>query len=369
MKRAVITGPTGAIGMALMQALQARGVQVYAVLRPDSPRAARILAQAGEGVVPVYCALDALDTLPALLAKAQRQRAEEPEKPASEQRGKQLAKKASERTVGYASGQTATCGQEQAQTPSDTQAPEHSLCYPIDAFFHFAWENTFGAAARNDMDSQIRNVRHTIEAVRVAKVLGCGVFLGAGSQAEYGRVEGKLSPETPAFPENGYGMAKLCAGQMSRVEAQSLGMRHVWARILSVYGPYDGAGTMVSSVLRTLLQGETPACTQGEQLWDFLYSTDAAQAFVAMAERGRDGAVYVLGSGQAQPLRAYLETMRDAVNPALTLGLGVVPYAPKQVMHLQADLAALTRDTGFAPRTAFADGIADTIVWMREEQT
>ncbi|MEG2653430.1 MAG: NAD(P)-dependent oxidoreductase [Ruthenibacterium sp.] len=309
LRSAVVTGPTGTVGMALLRALRAKDITVYAVLRPDSPRAVRMTEMArAYGVIPVPCALSELSLLP------------------------------------------------QHIPPS------------VDAFFHLAWENTFGAAARNELDSQLRNVRHTLDAVRAAKQLGCKVFIGAGSQAEYGRAEGALMPATPAFPENGYGMAKLCAGQMSRVEAQSLGLRHIWARVLSVYGPYDGAGTMVSSVLRTLLQGETPACTKGEQLWDFLYSADAAEALVAMAEKGRDGAVYPLGSGQAKPLRGYLEAMRDAVNPSLTLGLGAVPYGEKQVMHLQADLTALTRDTGFVPRNSFAQGIAKTITWMKEEQ-
>ena len=82
-----------------------------------------------------------------------------------------------------------------------------------------------------------------------AKTARCQVFIGAGSQAEYGRVEGVLTAQTPCFPENGYGMAKLCAGQMSRVECQTLGMAHIWTRILSVYGPHDGPATMILSLI------------------------------------------------------------------------------------------------------------------------
>ena len=33
--------------------------------------------------------------------------------------------------------------------------------------------------------------------------------------------------------------AKLCAGQMTRIACAQKGIQHVWARILSVYGPYD----------------------------------------------------------------------------------------------------------------------------------
>lgn len=84
-----------------------------------------------------------------------------------------------------------------------------------DAFFHLAWAHTIGAG-RNDMPAQIENIRYTIDAVRTAAAMGCRVFVGTGSQAEYGRVDGVLRADTPTNPENGYGMAKLCAGQMSR---------------------------------------------------------------------------------------------------------------------------------------------------------
>ena len=118
-----------------------------------------------------------------------------------------------------------------------------------DMMFHFGWMGTTGAA-RNDMDLQCRNIAYTIDAVRLAQRFGCKTFIGAGSQAEYGRTEKNLTSQTPAFPENGYGMAKLCAGEMSRGLCQQLGMKHIWTRILSVYGPYDGPNTMIRSAIR-----------------------------------------------------------------------------------------------------------------------
>lgn len=301
LKTAVVTGPTGAIGVALCERLLQEGLTVYAVCRPGSPRAEAL--PRNDRLHKVAC--DAADY------------ASLPEK------------------IGQA-----------------------------DVFFHFAWAHTIGPG-RNDMPAQIRNIGYTIDAVRAAKAMGCKVFLGAGSQAEYGRVSGILRPDTPAFPENGYGMAKLCAGQMSRVECQTLGMDHVWARILSVYGPHDGPATMISGTVHTLLEGGVPKLTAGEQQWDYLYAEDAAQAFWCMAQSGRNGAVYPLGSGQARPLREYITTLRDAINPALPLGLGEIPYGPLQVMHLQADISALQQDTGFVPATEFAQGIRKTIDWIR----
>jgi nucleoside-diphosphate-sugar epimerase len=160
-------------------------------------------------------------------------------------------------------------------------------------------------------------------------------------------------------------MAKLCAGQMTRIRAHQLGMEHVWPRILSVYGPFDGEASMVTSTIRKLLKGVKPSFTKGEQQWDYLYSGDAGKAFKLIGEKGKDGAVYPLGGGTARPLADYILMMRDAANPDAELGLGDIPYGDKQVMYLCADITDLTRDTGWVPETDFETGIANTVAWLR----
>ena len=235
---------------------------------------------------------------------------------------------------------------------------------PVDVFYHFAWSNTIGTG-RNDMASQIDNIQHTIDAVHAAAQLKCKVFIGAGSQAEYGRVEGILHADTPCFPENGYGMAKLCAGQMSRTECKKMGLIHIWPRVLSIYGPGDGEATMISGTISKLLRGEEPKLTAGEQMWDYLYSKDAAEAFYLLGRSGQDGLIYPIGSGRARTLKSYVECLRDEIDPALSLGFGKVPYSPQQIMHLEADISNLIQDTGFTPHTDFKTGIASTIEWMK----
>ena len=231
-----------------------------------------------------------------------------------------------------------------------------------DVFYHLAWENTTGAA-RNDMLSQTENIRYTLNAVSTAANLKCECFVGAGSQAEYGRHSSPLRPDTPCFPENGYGMAKLCAGQMSRKLCGQLGIRRIWARILSVYGPNDGKNTLISSLIRNLPEERDIPLTKGQQLWDYLFSYDAATALMLMYFKGKDGAVYPLGSGQIRPLKDYIEEVRRILNGKARLDFGKIPYAEDQVMYLGADTAVLERDLGFRPEYSFTEGIkltADT---------
>ncbi len=233
-----------------------------------------------------------------------------------------------------------------------------------DALFHLAWGATFGDA-RNNTPMQIKNEEYALDAVRLAKRLGCDVFVGAGSQAEYGRVDGTLSPDTPCNPENDYGRYKLKASQSTKELAHELGMRHVWPRILSIYGPFDSEKTMVMTLISSLLEGKKPALTKGEQQWDFLYADDVGEAMLLLGEKGKDGGIYPIGSGVMRPLREYIEIIRDQIDPKLPLGFGDVPYSEKQVMHLCADISALKADTGFEPSVDFEEGAKRTIDWVR----
>lgn len=300
MKKVIITGPTGAIGIALIKKCIKEKTQVLAICRKGSKRVERIPKH--PLVQILECDLSDLKNL----------------------------------------------------------NPKKDIKY--DVFYHLAWEATIGDG-RNDMPTQIKNIEYTLDAVGLAERMECHTFIGAGSQAEYGRVEGRLSEKTPAFPENGYGMAKLCAGQMSRIECSKRGICHIWTRILSVYGPYDGDSTMIQSVIQKLLKGERPSLTLGEQKWDYLYSGDAAEAMYLLGDKGIDGSIYCIGSGHAIPLRKYIEQLRDWINPELSLGFGDIPYGEKQVMYLCADISKLRKDTGFVPKTDFKTGIKSTIEW------
>lgn len=303
MKKIVLTGPTGSIGVALIEYCIKEEVEVYAICRKNSGRLGNI--PKNPLVHIVECNLSEMNSL------------------------------------------------------NSSDIPR------CDVFYHFGWDATIGDG-RNNMNLQLKNVQYTLDAVELAGRLGCRTFVGAGSQAEYGRFEGKLNGSVPTFPENGYGIAKLCAGQMSRIECEKRNMSHIWTRILSVYGPYDSDKTMIVTTIKKLLNGECPSLTKGEQKWDYLYSADAAKALYLLGEKGKHGKVYCIGSGTARMLIEYIKILRDKINPDAELGIGEIPYGENQVMYLCADIQELVEDTGFAPEVPFEQGIENTIEWIKK---
>lgn len=304
MKTAVITGSTGMIASALIRLLVDKGVKVYALCKPGEPRNDDFFKN------PLVTAIDAdISELPAVADKI------------------------------------------------------NEKC---DVLYHFAWLGTFGGV-RDDAYLQSDNIRYTLDAVTLASKLSCECFIGAGSQAEYGPVGEKLTAITPASPVNGYGIAKLAAGNLSRLYAQNLGIRHIWARILSVYGQKGNPNAIIPSSIIKMMHGEHCPFTAGEQDWDFMHCDDIAIAFYMMGEKGKDGAVYPLGTGSTRKLRDYMLEMRDIINPNAEIGIGELPYNKDQVMYLCADISELTADTGFTSQISFEEGVKRTYEWLKSE--
>jgi UDP-glucose 4-epimerase len=242
---------------------------------------------------------------------------------------------------------------------------ENMLEYNI--FYHLAWAKTSNSS-RDNISAHIHNIQYTIDAVELASKLGCKTFIGAGSQAEYGIVDHTISPGTSCNPENAYGIAKYAAGKLSKVACSNIGIRHIWARIFSVYGPNNNNETMVMYIIGELLAGRKPTLTKCEQLWDYLYCDDAARALYLLGEKGKRDKIYCIGSGEGKLLLQYVEIIRDLIDPKLPLGIGEKEYIGNQVVKLLADITDLKKDTGFTPRISFEKGIMNTIEWVKNHK-
>lgn len=302
MKRVAVTGATGMIGASMIEQMVNDGVKVTAIVRPNSKKIGNLIKD--ENVEVIECDIDNLLSLKEMMDKE------------------------------------------------------------YDTFYHFAWNGTYGDS-RDDALLQEKNVRNTLEAVELAHAIGCKVFVGAGSQAEFGFVEGELSDNIPKNPVTGYGIAKYTAGRLSAVMCKRLGMRQSWGRIVSTYGPRDNSYTMVMSSVINMLEGKRMSFTKGDQVWDYVYGGDCSRAFYLIGKYGKHGKAYTIGSGKSRLLREYITAIRDVVNPELEIGLGERDYYPNQVMKLTADISELTEDTGFVPEVEFEEGIRRTMEWYK----
>lgn len=307
--RAVITGATSFVGAATMKEMLDRGHEVTAVVRPASQKLSAVLEQNRQA---------AADGRLRLLE-------------------------------------------------NDLFAPElltEKLQTPCDVFLHFGWGGS-GSGARTDVKLQERNLKASLDTVRAAKALGCGRFLFAGSQAEYGMHETVMTEETACRPRSAYGEAKLRMRQEGETLCKALGLTYVHTRIFSAYGPGDHPWTLVETCLDAFRADRTISLGACTQLWNFIYIRDLARAICALAEvpaerlEALSNPVFNLAGNDTRPLKEFVEEMH-----AICGGRGVCAYAEREenaegAVNLIPDISKICRVTGWRPETDFKIGIME----------
>ena len=303
MKRVIVTGATGLIGLALIEECIKNNCEVYAIVRPGSLRT---------NVLPVSKLIHIIE-----------------------------------------------CDLSRLQTL------EYKIQKNCDVFYHFGWGHT-GFGKDLDIKFQTENINYTIDAVRCANKIGCKLFVGSGSQAEYGPLEAdKISPDSPTKPKIAYGVCKLAAGNLAKIECNKLSLKCVWVRIFSTYGKNDKKDMLMGSVIQKMLNKEHISMTKGIQQWDYLYCTDAGRAFYLIGDKCKKDAIYCLGSGKKRPLHEYIDLIAKKINYTEPIGYGDIPYTSTSVMNLCADISSLTHDTGFLPSIEFEQGIDEYIRYVK----
>ncbi len=234
----------------------------------------------------------------------------------------------------------------------------------IDAFYHLAWDGTSGAK-RGDVTVQLKNIEYACDTVYACARMRVPRFVFASSIMAY---EIQKIMDTDATPgiNTLYSTAKLSADYMLRALAGKQNIKYIRAVISNIYGPGEYSERLINTSLRKMLVGEHCAFSSGEQLYDFIYVDDAAEAFSMIGEKGVNDRTYYIGSQNPQKLKKYLIEMKNLVNPTLTIGLGELPFRGVSLSYDEFDIHAVQKDTGFIPRVEFSEGIKRTIAWIKE---
>ena len=233
----------------------------------------------------------------------------------------------------------------------------------IDIFYHLAWDGV-RVPYRDDAILQNENYMCAMNALKVAKLLGCDTFIGAGSQAEYGKCIGKINENYPAKPVTEYGKAKLKAYEVLKKMAKENNIKFIWTRIFSVYGIYDYQGTLVMSALDKMKRNESIALTQCVQSWDFIYVEDLARAMYLLANTSCMDGIYNIASGKSRQLRDFVIGMKDICKSKSELQFGAIPYNSEGFVSFEPIVDKLKQNLRWSCEVSFEDGIKNILEFI-----
>lgn len=206
-----------------------------------------------------------------------------------------------------------------------------------DVFVNLAWKGT-GHDGRNVVDIQKENVAFSLAAMGAAKRMGCGVFVEAGSQAEYGSTLAPQREDMECNPFSEYGKAKLAMKNEAFRQSEQLGIRYVHLRIFSLFGENDHPWTLVMSALDKMMRNEDVDLSPCSQNWNFLYIKDAVNQIAgicnhAFSDESFVHEVFNIASDDTRVLKDFVEEMKVISHSQSTLNYGAM--IPQNLVSLQ----------------------------------
>ena len=236
----------------------------------------------------------------------------------------------------------------------------------IDCLYHFAWEGV-APEKKNDISLQFKNIQMSIDVMELANRIGCRRFVSAGTVAEYTKNEA-IDASKKSSPMDFYGATKTAVYYYLNVRALQLNIEFIWVIVPSTFGPRRFGNNILTYTIKELLANRVPQYGLLDQEWDFMYISDAVRAIAEIGERGKDRAIYGIGTGIHKPLREYILEVASIMNTDIEILFGQrQESSSSKVMSSYVDVTVLFDEIGFRPRVSFEEGIKLTIEYLKDE--
>ena len=233
-----------------------------------------------------------------------------------------------------------------------------------DTFYHFA--AGVSVSQRTNVKIQLQNTQWTIDALNFAKSIGCKRFIGVGSIMEHETIRACYTDGNKPGLGYIYGSAKMAAHTMAMSIASNIGIDLIWAEITNAYGAGEISSRLINTTIRKIINKENSQFTSGTQNYDFVYIDDVARAFYLIGKNGKPFHSYLIGSGNAKPLKEFLLEMKESIAKDVDFIFGDVPFTGVNLDLSVFDAKKTEKDTGFKAEISFTEGILTTYNWLRE---
>lgn len=256
------------------------------------------------------------------------------------------------------------------------------------AVFHLAAQSSVALSWKNPgltVDVNIKGAVNVLDAVRVldenrAGQAGNGTgnarcrILLVGSSEEYGAPRPEEVPvrETnPLRPANLYAVTKCTQNQIGMIYARAYGMDILCTRSFNHFGPRQTPVFVMADFAKQLAEAECgrrePVICTGNLAAkrDFTDVRDVVRAYRLLAERGRAGETYNVGSGRAVAVESLLKQLLAQARVPVRWQTDPARLRPVDVPEVRADITKLQADTGWRPEIPTETTLRDTLEYWR----
>jgi len=194
-------------------------------------------------------------------------------------------------------------------------------------------------------------------------------------------VYGDLSPTDPAFtettpydPSSPYSASKAASDHFVRAWARTFGLPVLITNCSNNYGPYQYPEKLIPVVILKALSGQPiPVYGTGDNVRDWLYVEDHADALLTVLEKGTPGRTYNIGGDNertnlelVQTICAIMDEVMDQDDHAKLITF--VTDRPGHDRRYAIDPARIRDELDWTPSISFDEGFRKTVHWYLDNR-
>lgn len=195
----------------------------------------------------------------------------------------------------------------------------------------------------------------------------------------FGDLEGDgdlFTEETPYAPSSPYSASKAASDHLVRAWFRTYNFPVVITNCSNNYGPYQFPEKLIPLIISNALAGrELPIYGAGQQVRDWLFVDDHAEALYKVLQDGVRGETYNIGGHNERRNIDVVTTICNILEDIIPLENGSyidlichVADRPGHDLRYAIDPSKIARDLDWKPRETFESGIKKTVYWYLNNQ-
>ena len=187
---------------------------------------------------------------------------------------------------------------------------------------------------------------------------------------------GMFTEETPYAPNSPYAASKAASDHLVRAWHETYGLPVVMTNCSNNYGPYHFPEKLIPLMILNALEGKPlPVYGTGENVRDWLYVEDHAEALLMVLARGTSGRSYNIGGENevrnidlVRTICSILDRRRPRKNGTYADLISFVIDRPGHDLRYAIDPGRIRRELGWRPSVTWEEGLERTIDWYLDNE-
>jgi len=188
--------------------------------------------------------------------------------------------------------------------------------------------------------------------------------------------EGQFTETTPYDPRSPYSASKAASDHLVRAWAETYGLPVVLTNCSNNYGPYHFPEKLVPVVILNALAGkDIPIYGKGENIRDWLFVEDHADALLLCLQNGKVGRSYNIGGENERTNLQLVETLLEILDSKRPKAGGsykdqiiYVTDRPGHDMRYSIDPTRIATELGWRPSVTVEAGLEKTVLWYLDNE-